>query len=457
VIEDPGTAEALGEIRDSTTADVDAAVAAAERALRGPWRRTSPAERGRLLSAASGLLAARADHFALVECLNVGKPLNQARKDVATAVRFLEYYAGAADKLEGETIPLAHDLMAAVMLEPAGVTAHVVPWNAPLAMLVRGLAPALAAGCTAVVKPAEATPCSALMIARLLAEAGLPDGVLEIVTGAGPDIGAALTRHAGVDHVTFTGSVETGRTVMAAAASHLATVTLELGGKSPLVVLADADIEAAVTGIMRGIFTNAGQICAASSRLIVQEGLADRLLERLVERTRGLRIGYGLDDPDLGPLISASQRAAVVAAVDRARQEGGEIVVGGGMAEVDGCPGHFYLPTIVRASPDSALAQEEVFGPVLSVMTASDLDEAIEVANNSRYGLVAGIYTRSIDKALRFSRDVEASQVFLNRYLAGGVETPVGGMRDSGIGREKGLRGLSNYLRTKCTTFPICE
>ncbi|WP_306120688.1 MULTISPECIES: aldehyde dehydrogenase family protein [unclassified Roseitalea] len=452
-IEDPGTLNAIGEVADATADDVDRAVVAARAALGGAWRTARPVQRSRILANAARRLAESADRFALVESLNVGKPLRQARSDVATAARFLEYYAGAADKLEGETIPLAHDRYALVQREPVGVTAHIVPWNAPLTMLVRGVAPALAAGCTAVVKPAEATPFSALMFADLMAEAGLPAGVVNVVTGCGPQAGAALASHSQVDHVTFTGSVETGKAVMAMAAMHLATVTLELGGKSPLVVLEDGELDSAVDGIMRGIFTNAGQICAASSRLIVQDSVLDAVLERLVEGSAALSIGYGLNDPDIGPLISARQLDGVADAVGRARAEGAQVILGGSAAAVDGYRGHFFKPTIALVAPDSDLAQREIFGPVLAVMSVRDLDEAIAVANNSRYGLVAGVYTRDIASAMRFARDVEAGQVFVNRYLAGGVETPVGGVKNSGIGREKGLRGLDAYLRAKCTTM----
>lgn len=451
---DPGRALAFATVPDGGPDEVDAAVIAAGAALAGPWRRMKPADRGRLLMAASQRLIAEQDRFALVETLNMGKPLRQARADVATAARFFEYYAGMADKLEGETIPLGPGMMAWTEREPVGVTAQIVPWNAPLAMLVRGLAPALAAGCTVVAKPAETTPLTALMLADLLQEVGLPDGVLNVVLGAGDVVGAALAAHPGVDHITFTGSVATGKAVMVAAASHLATVTLELGGKSPVVVLDDADLDAAAEGIARGIFTNAGQVCSAAARLVVDRRISDALLERLIRRAGALALGHGLSDPDMGPLASEIQLKRVNDAVQRATAAGDSVLAGGARASGSG---YFFQPTIMATKPDSPLAQEEIFGPVLTVLEVDDPAEALRVANNSRYGLVAGIYSSNIDRALAFARSVEAGQVFVNRFLAGGVETPVGGVKDSGIGREKGLRGLDAYLRVKCTTVAFDE
>lgn len=450
---DPGRAESFAEAPDGGDPEIDAAIAAAQGALSGPWGRTKPVERARLLYAVAGRLSAEQDRFALVETLNMGKPLRQARGDVATAARFFEYYAGIADKLEGETIPLGRGMMAWTEREPVGVTAQIIPWNAPLAMLARGLAPSLAAGCTAVIKPAETTPLTALMLADLLAAAGLPAGVVNVVLGPGAT-GAALAAHPHVNHITFTGSVVTGKAVMAAAATHLATVTLELGGKSPVVVLDDADLDAAAEGVVRGIVTNAGQICAAGARVIADRRIAAALLERVSARLSPLSLGHGLEDPDIGPLASATQRNRVLSAVERAVAAGDRILCGG---EAEHGPGYFLRPVILSTTPDSPLAQDEVFGPVLAVLEVDDPAQALRVANNSAYGLVAGIYSRSIDRALAFARKAEVGQVFVNRFLAGGVETPVGGVKNSGFGREKGLRGLDAYLRTKCTTVIFDE
>jgi len=452
---DPGKGAVISHVRYGDAADVDEAVAAARHAFQKTWRQARPLHRARVLMAASVLLTQQADRFAVVECVNVGKPLREARNDVVTAARFLEYYAGVADKLEGESIPLGPDMAVWTEREPAGVTGHIVPWNAPLVMMVRGLAPALAAGCTAVVKPAEATPLTALMFADLMQAAGLPDGVVNVVIGAGAVVGAALARHPDVNHVTFTGSVATGKAVMAMAAGHLATVTLELGGKSPLVILADADIDAAIQGIMRGGFTNSGQICAASSRVIVASSVFETVTERLAAAVRVKRLGYGLDDPDIGPLISSGQRDRVEAAVVDARDAGCQILQGGDRARIGTGEGYFFEPTLVVARPDDDVAQNEIFGPVLCLLRADGLEEAIAISNNSRYGLMAGIYTKDLSSALRYARQVEAGQVFINKYLAGGVETPVGGVKDSGFGREKGLRGLDAYLRTKCITVAM--
>ncbi|MBJ3784980.1 aldehyde dehydrogenase family protein [Devosia sediminis] len=453
VLIDPRRAEPFAEAPDAAVADVEAAVAAARSALAGPWRRMKPVDRGRLLSAVAKRLLEEQDRFAMVETLNMGKPLRQARGDVSGAVRFFEYYAGMADKLQGETIPLGPGMMAWTEREPVGVTAQIVPWNGPLGMLARGLAPALAAGCTAVVKPAETTPLTAVMLADLLTEVGLPPGVVNVVLGPGTT-GAALAAHPGINHITFTGSVATGKAVMAAAATHLASVTLELGGKSPVVVLDDADLDAAAEGVVRGITTNAGQVCAAGSRLIVDRRVASALIDRVVARIGTLSLGHGLEDPDIGPLASEIQHRRVLGAVGHAVAHGDHILWGG---ERPDRAGYFVNPAVLSTTPSSPLAQEEVFGPVLAVLEVDDPAHALRVANDSRYGLVAGIYSRNIDRALAFARAAEVGQVFVNRYLSGGVETPVGGVKNSGFGREKGLRGLDAYLRTKCTTVAFDE
>lgn len=451
---DPGRAAAIGEIAYATATEVDECVAASKVALRN-WKKFRPVQRARILATAARLLAEQTERIAIIESVNVGKPLREARGDVATAARFLEYYAGIADKLEGESIPLGPDMFVWTEREPAGVTAHIVPWNSPLAMLARGVAPALAAGCTAIVKPAELTPYSALIFADVMKAAGLPDGVLNVVNGSGPEAGARLAAHPGVDHITFTGSVATGKAVMAAAATHLATVTLELGGKSPLVILKDADLDAAIAGIARGIYTNAGQICAAGSRVIVDRAVFDEVASRLAAQAGKLRLGYGLDDPDLGPLASSAQLLKVETDVRAARAGSAKLICGGARGVVPGYAGHFFQPTILSVTQDDPLARKEVFGPVLALVACDGLDQAITIANDSDYGLVGGIYTRDISAALRFAREVEVGQVFVNKFLAGGVETPVGGVKNSGFGREKGLRGLDSYLRTKCVTVTV--
>jgi aldehyde dehydrogenase (NAD+) len=374
----------------------------------------------------------------------------EARGDVAGTARTFEYYAGACDKHQGDTIPLDDEHLAWTVDEPAGVTAHIVPWNYPFATAVRGVAPALAAGCTAVVKPAEQTPLTALMLADLLARAGLPRGVCNVVTGTGPEAGATLAAHPGVDHVTFTGSVATGIGVMRAAAANVTRVVLELGCKSPVVVTADCDRAAALDGVCGAIFENAGQICSAGSRLLVERSIHDEFVAALVARTRTMTLGHGLRDPDMGPVISAAQLARITGYVERARDRGRTVLTGGRRAADAAGAGWFFPPTVVDDVPaDDELVSEEIFGPVLTVQVFDDFDEAVALANGTPYALVAGIYTRDFSRAHRFAREVDAGQVYINEYFAGGIEVPFGGNRFSGFGREKGLEALRSYCKLK--------
>jgi acyl-CoA reductase-like NAD-dependent aldehyde dehydrogenase len=454
---DPASGEVIADVPVADAVTVDEAVASAKRALAGHWGRTLPAERGRILSRVAARLRDDADRLARIESLDSGKPLREAKGDIETSARYFEYYAGIADKMQGDTIPLGPDYVSLTWHEPVGVTAHIIPWNFPLVTTARGLAPALAAGATAVVKPAEQTPLTALLLADHLTAAGLPPGACNIVCGPGGETGAALVAHSDVAHVTFTGSVETGKAVMRSAADHVASVTLELGGKSPLVVLSDADLDAAVSGILKAIFTNSGQVCSAGSRLIVERSVADEVLSRVIQTVRGFQFGRGIDDPDLGPLISAEQLSKVASLVAAAREDGIEVLTGAETRRIDGLEGGwFYAPTLLLAPDRSgAIVQEEIFGPVLVVQIADDLDHAIELANGTPYGLVAGIYTRDISKAFRFAKAVDAGQVFINQYFAGGVETPFGGTKASGFGREKGLEGLRSYFRIKTVTAKL--
>jgi acyl-CoA reductase-like NAD-dependent aldehyde dehydrogenase len=454
---DPASGDVIAEIPAGAAADVDRAVAAAKAALLGDWRTALPAERGRILYRTAALIRQEATRLARIETLDCGKPLRESKGDIETAARYFEYYAGIADKMQGDTIPLGPDFVSFTLHEPVGVTAHVIPWNFPLVTTARGVAPALACGCTAVVKPAEQTPLTAIILADLLDRAGLPKGVYNVVTGYGEEAGAPLVGHPDVSHVTFTGSVETGKLVMKSAADHIASVTLELGGKSPVVVLADADIEAAVQGTLKAIFSNAGQVCSAGSRLIVERRVHDAILERLAKAASGLNLGHGLDDPDLGPLISQEQLERVASYIVGAKKRGLKIVVGGERATVPGLAGGcFYNATIIEgASGPDPVVQEEIFGPVLAVQVADSAEEALAFANGTAYGLVAGIYTRDVVRALRLARDLEAGQVFINQFFAGGVETPFGGVKQSGFGREKGLEALKSYYRVKCVTARI--
>ncbi len=454
---DPGTGETFASFAAGDAADVDAAVRSAQAALRGPWRNTLPAQRGRLLWRIAEGMRASAYRLAVAETLDSGKRLSEALGDVAGAAATFAYYAGACDKHQGDSIPLGPDHLAYTLNEPAGVTAHIIPWNYPLSTAARGIAPALAAGCTVVAKPAEQTPLTALMLAALCAEAGLPAGVCNAVTGTGKAAGAALVRHPGVQHISFTGSVATGIDVMQAAAPHVTRVLLELGGKSPVVVLADADLDAAIEGVLGAIYENAGQICSAGSRLVIAREVHEAFVDRLAARAEAMGLAHGLRDTGMGPVSSAAHRDKIAGYVDRARERGIRVRTGG-HARPDPLTGRgwFYEPTILDAVPaqDEAV-QDEIFGPVLCVQVFDELDEAIALANGTVYGLVAGVYTQNFSAAHRLARDIDAGQVFINEYFAGSIAVPFGGNKRSGFGREKGLEALRSYSRIKSVAARI--
>lgn len=453
---DPATGDLLCQVPVSGAPCIDQAVDEANRALTGPWGTITPAARGRVLHRVAEEIRADAERLAFVECLDSGKPLREAVGDIETSARYFEYYAGIADKLQGESIPLGPDFISFTLYEPVGVTAHIIPWNFPLVTTARGLAPALAAGATAIVKPAEQTPLTALMLPIYLERAGVPKGVVNVVCGPGATTGTLLASHPGVRHITFTGSVPTGKKVLKSAAEHIASTTMELGGKSPVVVLADADEDAALQGVLKAIFTNAGQVCSAGSRLVIERSCADSFIHKLIDRIKKFTFGRGLDNPDVGPVISASQLARIRTIVTQSIHSGSECLIGGGVAEPAGLGGWFFEPTILRASsPDQKCVQEEIFGPVLTVQVADDFEHACSLAEDTEYGLVAGIYTRDISKALTFSRRISSGQVFINQYFAGGVETPFGGTKNSGFGREKGLESLRSYYTVKTITARI--
>jgi aldehyde dehydrogenase (NAD+) len=454
---DPGRAAPHAAFGLADADDVDAAVQAAHRAQFGEWRRARPAQRCAILFKAAVLLREEAERFAVVETLDTGKAISEARGDIAGCARMLEYYGGLADKLQGATIPLGPDYLSYTVLEPVGVTAHIIPWNYPTTTLLRGAAPALAAGCTVVAKPAETTPFTALMMAELFQRAGLPAGVFNVVPGLGPTVGAALVAHEKVRHVTFTGSVATGIATMQAAARNVASVTLELGGKSPVIVLADADLDAAVDGIRWAIYSNAGQVCSAGSRLIVERRIHDELLERVVAMSRGLRLGHGLRNPDIAAINSGAQLEKIAHFADDARARGLSIATGGKpTADPETGGGWFFEPTVIDRLPrDDRLVRDEIFGPVLVVQVAEDAEDALALANDSAFGLVAGVYTRDFSKAVTLARDLDVGQVFINEYFAGGVEVPFGGNKRSGFGREKGLEGVRAYTRVKAVAARI--
>jgi aldehyde dehydrogenase (NAD+) len=450
----PSTEEILTQVARGGPEDIDDAVAAAREAFEGPWRRVKPEERGRLLYRVARELEARINEFAELETLDTGKPLAHAHGEISGCVRYLDYYAGAADKIHGETIPLGSDYLNYTVREPLGVTAHIVPWNMPLSMVCRSLAPALAAGNTAVIKPAEQTPLTALKFAEIFLDLHFPPGVYNVVPGFGEEAGKALGEHPGIGSITFTGSVETGRNILHSAAEHVKPVVLELGGKSPQIIFADTDLDLAASEVAKGIYSNTGQYCDAGSRLLVDEGVREPLLEKLIQHSRKIKLGEGMNNPDMGPLVSAEHLERVLGYIDIGRQEGANMLIGGKPEEFE--RGYFVSPTVFdEVESKMRIAQEEIFGPVLSVLPFSGDEEAARIANDSSYGLAAGIFTQNIDRAMRFASEVQAGYVMINEYFTGGMGSPFGGYKQSGIGREKGLVALDNYTQIKNVVLRI--
>jgi aldehyde dehydrogenase (NAD+) len=448
---DPSDGAPFAAIARGSAADVDAAVHAARDAFAGPWGRLAPADKGRALARIAGAIAAHADELALIEARDCGKPLKQARADVVACARYFEFYAGAPDKLHGTTIPYPEGYTVLTWREPHGVTGHIVPWNYPLQIFGRSVGAALAAGNACVVKPAEDACLSLLRLAQLAAQAGLPAGALNIVTGLGAEAGAALAMHPGIAHLSFTGSPATGAAVAKACAERHCPVTLELGGKGPQIVFSDADVEAALPVLVNAIVQNAGQTCSAGSRLLVEKSLYEPLLEALGARFAALRTGPALADLDCGPLIRASQRDRVRGFLDAARRDGIAVVAQGRVVEDAPAGGYYVPPTLLRDVPAThRLACEEVFGPVLSAMPFDDEAHAVQLANGTEFGLVAGVWTRDGGRQLRMARALQSGQVFVNNYGAGGgVELPFGGVKHSGHGREKGFEALYAFTSVK--------
>ncbi|MEE9389451.1 MAG: aldehyde dehydrogenase family protein [Paracoccaceae bacterium] len=448
-LEDPSTGAVIGQIARGTGPDIDAAVAAAQTALDGDWGRTTAVERGRMLTRLSQLVLSKVDVLARLEASDVGKPLKQARADAVALARYLEFYGGAADKVHGTTIPYMDGYTVYTLREPHGVTGHIVPWNYPMQIIGRSVGAALAMGNACVLKPAEEACLTALAFADLALQVGFPAGALNVVSGLGEEAGAALSSHPGVHHISFTGSVGVGTLIQTAAAQHIVPVTLELGGKSPQLVFDDADIDAALPFLVNAGIQNAGQTCSASSRILVQRGVYDRVLSEMAARYSALRVGPALADLDVGPLISARQKEIVTGFLG----QGGDLEVAATASIVADAPagGHYVAPTLFGAvGGDHTLAQKEIFGPVQVVIPFEDEAEALAIANSTDFGLVASVWTDSGARQMRLAKAIRSGQVFINNYGAGGgVELPFGGVGKSGHGREKGFEALYGFSKLK--------
>ncbi len=455
----PATGEVISQIPAGDKADIDAAVSAARKAFEtGPWRRMSPSERGKMIWKLADLLEAKTEEFARLESLDNGKPLAVARvADVPLAVDLLRYMAGWTTKIQGDTIPISSAggrFLAYTLREPIGVVGQIIPWNFPLLMAAWKLGPALATGCTIVLKPAEQTPLTALLLGELIQEAGFPEGVVNIVTGYGETAGAALAAHPDVDKIAFTGSTEVGKIIVRAAANDLKKVSLELGGKSPNIIMADADLETAIPGAANAIFFNHGQCCSAGSRLYVHKKSFNKVVDGIAAAAKKIKIGPGhLPDTDMGPLVSEEQLNRVLGYMNIGRQEGAETVFGGGR---HGDRGYFVKPTVlVNTKPGMKVMDEEIFGPVVCAVPFNDVEEVLPRESENVYGLAAAVWTRDVSKAHRIASELRAGTVWVNCYNIFDAAMPFGGYKQSGWGREMGAEVLNLYTQTKAVCVQI--
>jgi len=448
----PATEEVCATVPAADQRDLDAAVEAARAAFNGPWSRLSARERGRLVRRLGERLMERADEFARLETLHNGKPITEARHiEIPAAAECFEYYGGWADKVMGETIPVKGNYLNYTLREPLGVCAAIVPWNFPLLIAVWKIAPALATGNTIIVKPSPQTPLTALALGEIALEVGLPPGVLNVLSGPGAELGQAIVAHPGIDKIAFTGGTTTGKAIMRAAADTLKKITLELGGKSPNIVLADADIESAIRGATVGIFYGKGEVCAAGSRLLVDRSIKDEFIDKLAARTKKMVAGDPMDPKTrFGALSSKRQMETVMRYVESAKKEGAALVAGGERADIGTGKGYFFQPTVFAdVKPEMTISREEIFGPVLAAIEFADLDEAIARANDSPYGLAAGVWTKDIKKAHYVAGKLQAGTVWINTYNIYDTASPFGGYRQSGFGREMSAHALEHYTQVK--------
>ncbi|MGE5414949.1 MAG: aldehyde dehydrogenase family protein [Syntrophomonadaceae bacterium] len=448
----PATGETIAEVAEAGTEDLDRAIASARQAIEsGPWAAMKPRQRGRILQRAAELLSASAEEFGRVETLDNGKPIFESAKiDMPAAAECLAYFGESADKLYGDTHPSRPDAMLMTVREPVGVVGAITPWNFPLLQAMWKIAPALALGNAVVLKPASVTPLTALMFADLLVEAGLPPGAFHVVPGPGPVIGRAMAEHPGIDKISFTGETETGKSILRAAAGTVKRVSMELGGKSPNVVFADADLDAAAKGAINAIFYGKGELCSAGSRLLVEESAHDALMEKVVERAKKMTPGDPLDPKTrLGSLVSEKQRQNVARYVDSGRKEGARLVAGGNPVSIGGKGAFFEATVFDGVTPQMTIAREEIFGPVLATLTFKGEPDAVAVGNSTIYGLAAAVWSRDIKKALRTARALKAGTVWINAYNLYDPGLPFGGYKQSGFGRERGHYALEEYTQVK--------